>query len=216
MIHLLFSSPRLFKTIPLRFFILFILLFAASLFVLPDSLTHSDSSISRLRQQVGKEPSMPTLRGEEAIEHLKQQGSYNSLQEAMAAVKYQAKSQLNPQLAGVGAAQELSNRTNNLLAYVTADGIAVTSLSEEKKSWRLGLQMTGLGYGTNLSAVSSGAVSAKGNRVEIHHNSELRTPNSSNGLSTAIAASNTASPSTANRPRATSHRPPTPCACGWR
>src|SRR5262245_49731531 len=62
---------------------------------------------------------MPTLCGVEAIEHLKQQGSYQSLQEAMAAIKYEARWQPKPLLEGIEAAQELSNRANNLLAYVS-------------------------------------------------------------------------------------------------
>jgi len=130
-----------------------------SLFLLPERITHSSVAPSDSR--------MPTLTGGKAIDHLKQQGSYQSLQEAIAAVQYEAKWQPQPQLSGVGAAQELSNRANNLLAYVTAEGLEVTSLAGEKKSWRLGLKLTGLGYGANLSAVSSGAVSATGNRVEI-------------------------------------------------
>ena len=113
---------------------------------------------------------MPALQGDEAIEHLKQQGAYTSLQEAIGAVKYQATWQVSPQLAGVGAAYELKNATNNLLAYIGADGVQATSLSEKQKSWRLGLQVRDYGYGNRFSPISSGEVSAKGTGVEIKHN----------------------------------------------
>lgn len=41
----------------------------------------------------------PSLQGEKAIEHLKEQGAYDSLAEAMAAIKYEAKWQSKPKLA---------------------------------------------------------------------------------------------------------------------
>ena len=161
-----------------------IIRFALSLFLvsliisslLPLTRTRSDSNGQATDRTPPVEPAaaaMPSLKGEEAIEHLKEQGTYGSLKEAMAAVKYEARWQPAPQLAGVGAAYEMANRANNLLAYVTAEGIEVTALTEAKKPWRLGLKLTNYGYGANLSAVQSGEVRATGNRVEIVRDSGL-------------------------------------------
>ena len=116
---------------------------------------------------------MPTLEGAKAIEHLKQRGTYDSLQEAMAAVKYEAQWQPSPKLEGLGAAYELKNAKNNLLAYITADGLQATSLGETQKPWRLGLTLKNYGYGNSLSALQAGEVTSKGNRVEISRHSSL-------------------------------------------
>ncbi len=110
---------------------------------------------------------MPTLEGDKAIDHLKQQGTYDSLQEAMAAVKYQAQWQPAPRLEGVGAGYELKNAANNLLAYVDANGLQATSLEEAEKPWRLGLELKDYGYGDSLLSMQAGEVTAKGNRVSI-------------------------------------------------
>ncbi|HYV07857.1 MAG TPA: hypothetical protein VFB82_24915, partial [Blastocatellia bacterium] len=110
---------------------------------------------------------MPALHGERAIDHLKEQGAYDSLAEAMVAVNYQANWQPRPQLDNLGAAYEFKNTANNLLAYVNSDGIQVTSLGDAKKSWRLGLQLRAYGYGKTLGEVSSGELRANKNRVEI-------------------------------------------------
>jgi hypothetical protein len=152
---------------------------------------------SRLDSTVLAKPegeARPALQGEKAIEHLKEQGTYQSLAEAMAAVKYQANWQPRPQLENLGAAYELKNAANNLLAYVNGDGLQVTSLSDAKKSWRLGLQLKAYGYGNNLMAISAGEVTAKETRVEIKRNASRITHHSQNGTSTARAASNTGLP----------------------
>ncbi len=150
-----------------------IVISVACLVILP----RSHSNTTRAERPAAGEASMPALEGDKAIDHLKQQGTYNSLQEAMAAVKYEAKYQTQPRLAGLGAAYELSNRANNLLAYVTEGGIELTSLGGAAKPWRLGLKLTGFGFGTNLSSVSSGEVKASGNRVSIRK-SAIRSPQS--------------------------------------
>jgi hypothetical protein len=110
---------------------------------------------------------LPTLHGDQAIEQLQRQGSYGSLQEAIGAIKYEAALQPSPKIAGLGAAYEFKNPSNNLLAYITGDGINVTSLGDMEKDWRLGLRLTGYGYGTNLSSVQEGEVTASQNRVSI-------------------------------------------------
>ena len=125
--------------------------------------TRSDSGEARSP----KTETMPALRGEEAIEHLKEQGIYGSLQEAMAAVRYQAQWQTSPRLQGVGPSYEFKNANNNLLAYVTSEGLEVTSLGETPKAWRLGLRFKDYGYGEDHSLATPGEVTAENNRVSI-------------------------------------------------
>ena len=90
-----------------------------SLWLIPEKVGHSDSFVAAPTAR-GTAP-MPALQGQEAIDHLKQQGAYNSPQEAMAAARYEAQWQTSPKLQDLGAAYELKNVANQLLAYVNAD-----------------------------------------------------------------------------------------------
>ncbi len=134
---------------------------------LPASVTRSDSSNNTLAETSAASEAMPNLKGDEAIEHLKEHGTYNSLQEAMAATRYEARWQPFPQLSGVEPSYEFQNAANNLLAYITPDGIQATALGYKQKPWRLGLTLKDYGYGDDLSSVQPGEVKASQNRVSI-------------------------------------------------
>ena len=67
-------------------------------------------------------PMSPALRGQEAIDQLKQQGLYSSLQEAMAASRYKAEWQAQTALAEMQGAYELKNPAHNLRAFLTSNG----------------------------------------------------------------------------------------------
>ncbi len=110
---------------------------------------------------------MPALRGEEAVAHLKEQGTYDSLRQAMANVYYEANWQRTPLMQGVGEGYELKNPRHGLLAYVTGNDLQMGNLTQGKTSWRLGLRLKEYGYGKAVAAAARGAVNAKGNRVEI-------------------------------------------------
>ncbi len=144
-----------------------ILIGTVGLSFLPASVTRSDSSNKTLAETSAAIEAMPSLKGDEAIEHLKQQGTYDSLQEAMAATRYEARWQSFPQLSGLDPSYEFQNSANNLLAYITPDGIQATVLGDEKKSWRLGLTLKEYGYGDALLSVQPGEVKASQNRVSI-------------------------------------------------
>jgi hypothetical protein len=148
------------------------------IWLVPERVGHSDSSVSTSPMAGSATHSMPALSGQEAIDHLKQQGTYGSLQEAMAAARYEAQWQTSPKLQDLGAAYELKNAANGLLAYVNTDGLQVTSLSDDQtKPWRLGLKLEAFGYGEALSAIQAGEVKAQGNRVSIQK-SAIRNPQS--------------------------------------
>src|SRR5262245_16982521 len=122
---------------------LFILI---SLAFLPVALTRFNAKGQATDSKPLENGAMPALQGEEAIELLKEQGSYGSLAEAMSAIKYQATWQARPQIEGIGSAYEFKNAQHNLLAYIGTDGLQAAGLGEGKKSWRLGLRLKEYGY----------------------------------------------------------------------
>ena len=87
-----------------------------SLWLVPETVSHSDSSVPTPRGSAIANKSMTPLQGQEAIDRLKQQGAYNSLQEAMAAARYEPQWQTAPKIQGLGPAYELKNAANGLLA----------------------------------------------------------------------------------------------------
>ncbi len=151
--------------------LLLLILMAMTGLVLPGRISRLDSSSPSPASPTNT--AMPALKGDEAIEQLKQQGTYGSLQEAIAAVGYQATWQTSPKLDGIGAGFEFKNQPNNLLAYVTADGLHATALAGGKQSWRLDLKLQDYGYGQARSIVRAGELTAKANRVEIKRSAAL-------------------------------------------
>ena len=75
--------------------------------------------------------------------------------------------QSGPKADALGAAYELRNPANNLLASISTAGVQVTALNDDKAVWRLGLTLKGFGYAKQETAVGNGAMQAAGNRVEI-------------------------------------------------
>ncbi|HET8678278.1 MAG TPA: hypothetical protein VFO63_20930 [Blastocatellia bacterium] len=94
------------RTTIIRLAISLFLVILIGLWLLPLTSTRSDSNgqVTDSRPPVEQaSAAMPSLKGEEAIEYLKEQGTYGSLEEAMAAVKYEARWQPNPQLTNTAA-----------------------------------------------------------------------------------------------------------------
>ena len=126
---------------------------------------------------------LPTLRGEEAIQRLKQQGLYDSLQAAMAATWYQVNWQEKTELPNIGGAYQAANPAQGMSAYFTETTLHLAprqmdSHASGPQAWRTAMTLTGYGYGERLTAVGPGQVTANGNRVEIHHQSAIRNPQS--------------------------------------
>lgn len=115
-----------------------------------------------------QKPASSALRGKEAIDQLKDQGLYSSLQEAMTASRYKAEWQTQTVVAGLEGAFELKNPAHNLREYLTSSELRVASLSDEaQRAWQLGMKLIGYGYGPTLSSIATGEITAKENRVEI-------------------------------------------------
>ncbi|HMY76912.1 MAG TPA: FG-GAP repeat protein, partial [Blastocatellia bacterium] len=115
------------------------------------------------------------LRGEEAISHLKQEGSYDSLAAAMAATQYHFEwRQAMPKSpatfsAASGGAWQASNPAQGLNAWFDGNGLLLLPRQSQPGTpdWRLSLELTGYGYGESLTALSTGEMKTEGNRINI-------------------------------------------------
>src|SRR5688572_8663316 len=104
-------------------------------------------------------PPLPELRGQEAVEHLKQEGLYDSLAEAMAAAKYDADT-----LPTIDAYQ-FSNPAQGLRATFTSSGARLVS-SKGGRERELSVKLTGYGYGSRTAGLDSGKTIVSRNRIE--------------------------------------------------
>jgi hypothetical protein len=121
----------------------------------------------------------PALQGEAALNHLKEQGLYGSLHEAVTAARYGFYQE--PKQSGAWLAD---NPAQRLSARLTPDGLQVVTGGDEVGSHRLGMKLRSAGYGERQMAAKAGRMTASGARAEIHH--ELTQSQSSNPQSTII------------------------------
>ncbi len=120
----------------------------------------------------------PTLQGEKAVQHLKQQGLYDSLKEAVAATRYEIRWDDQPAGAEMPAAYHATNPAQRLSAYFTPTELRLVQLkaspagsdSETPKhsDWQAAMRLVGYGYGDNLVPVAAGELAAQEDRIEIH------------------------------------------------
>ena len=136
------------------------------------------ASLPSLRSQVNQTKiiapanSLPDLRGQAAVEHLKQEGLYDSLAEAMAAARY------NSDALASGDAYQFSNPSHNLRATFTSSGARVTS-SNGGRDRELTIKLIGYGYGSRMTGLYSRNIVAHQNRIEHEYSqSAIRNPQS--------------------------------------
>ncbi len=107
---------------------------------------------------------LPALQGEAALNHLKEQGLYGSLQEAVTAARFSFYQE--PKRRGAWLAY---NPAQRLSARLTSDGLQVVTGGDEGGSHRLGVKLRGAGYGERLMAAKAGRLTAIDARAEIRH-----------------------------------------------
>src|SRR6266511_3701842 len=107
---------------------------------------------------------LPALQGEAALNHLKEQGLYGSLQEAVTAARFSFYQE--PKRRGAWLAY---NPAQRLSARLTSDGLQVVTGGDEGGSHRLGVKLRGAGYGERLIAAKAGRLTAIDARAEIRH-----------------------------------------------
>ncbi len=112
----------------------------------------------RTIQSVQTNAASPVLRGKSALAHLKQNGSFDSLDAAVTSARYNTDAGQN----GVTA----QNDANDLRMNFTASGLQLSSTAKEN-SWRSDWQLSSLGYGSDQRPVASGDLQSHGNRVEL-------------------------------------------------
>ena len=107
----------------------------------------SQTPSAALSAPQGKEPQRPTLRGSAAIEQLKKDGQYDSLQAAMKQARYTVQ---RAEVTPLGrAAWHAPNPAHGYDAYVTEEGVSIALAQDSYVS----LTLRGVGYGGyNMSA----------------------------------------------------------------
>ncbi|MBI3426641.1 MAG: putative Ig domain-containing protein, partial [Acidobacteria bacterium] len=100
-----------------------------------------------------------TLHGAAAVEQLKQDGSYDSLNAALNATRYQVNQ--------TGSAWRAENPAQRLRAQFTPTEVRMTETQSSKPQWQFGMRLSGYGYGDQLAPVSAGTLTSNGSRVEI-------------------------------------------------
>jgi hypothetical protein len=102
---------------------------------------------------------LPDLHGHQAVEHLKQEGLYNTLAEAVAAARYNADPMPSPD------AYRFSNPAQALRATFTSSGARFVS-SKGRWDRELAIKLIGYGYGSRMTALDSRNIVARRNRIE--------------------------------------------------
>jgi FG-GAP repeat protein len=136
-------------------------------------------------QNANKSPNAPSgLQGEDAIRSLKEQGLYDSLQEAVAATRYELRWENAPARGALPPAYHAPNPAQQYDAYFTPIGLSLapskaasngvksaaasgeTDQPAEAPEWRATMRLIGYGYGEGLVTVGDAALEAQGNRIE--------------------------------------------------
>src|SRR5262245_46697883 len=102
---------------------------------------------------------LPELSGQAAVEHLKQEGLYGSLTEAVAAARYNADPLPSPDY------YEFSNPSQGIRATLGSSGARIT-MSKGGPAHKLIFKLIGYGYGSRRTAVYSQNIVASRNRIE--------------------------------------------------
>jgi hypothetical protein len=120
------------------------------------------------------------LQGEDAIRSLKEQGLYDSLQDAVAATRYEVRWEDRPAKGSLPPAYHAPNPAQRYDAYFTPNSLNLaprkaapddgafgeTAQAQETPEWRIAMRLIGHGYGENLLTAGVAALEARGNRIE--------------------------------------------------
>ena len=117
---------------------------------------------------------LPDLRGHEALEHLKQEGLYNTLAGAVTAARYNADGMLSPD------AYRFSNPAQGIRATFTSSGARFVS-SKGGRERELTFKLIGYGYGSRMMDLDSKNIVARRNRIE-HDYSNSAIPESQSAI----------------------------------
>lgn len=122
------------------------------------------------RLNAGPSGAPSALQGDQAVQQLKQLGLYDSLQEAVAATRYELRWEDRPALNGLAPAYHAPNPAHRLSGYFTSDGLHLApqkmpSEASDQAEWRATMTLIGYGYGENLLSAGVAELQARGNRI---------------------------------------------------
>ncbi|HND20012.1 MAG TPA: FG-GAP repeat protein, partial [Acidobacteriota bacterium] len=113
------------------------------------------------------QPDEPSLRGEAAIKHLQEQGTYQSLQEAVNRAQYDVLWRDQTPVKGLASgAFEAINQKQKFATWFTDDRIVVHPSHAGVPDWEFQFKFESLGYGATQYPVGPGKVSAELSKVE--------------------------------------------------
>ncbi|MEP7272317.1 MAG: FG-GAP repeat protein, partial [Acidobacteriota bacterium] len=125
----------------------------------------SDSKQSSTGQHsypIAERDSGLTLSGQPAVDYLKKQGLFDRIKASVEAGRYGISWQ-----SGTGTHQA-NNPTQNFQASFTCSGVEITPNQQNtQRRWQIGMELRGVGYGDDVSEITSGPVRASGNRIEL-------------------------------------------------
>ncbi|MGE0127866.1 MAG: putative Ig domain-containing protein [Blastocatellales bacterium] len=128
------------------------------------------------RPVTGQQTNPGALRGAAAIEQLKKDGQYESLQAAMDQARFSVSRAENTPLGR--AAWRAPNRSAGYDAYVTEEGVSLVvgqdGILSHKEAAMVSLHLRGIGYGEALQAVAPGEVSGDKQTINITRGGGLR------------------------------------------
>ena len=119
--------------------------------------------------------SLPPLRGDEAVASLKQQGLYDSLQQAMAATRYRI-SLDESRSKDSKVAYRAPNPAQGFDALFTQQGMtiqprAAANQAAQSACWQTAVSLVGYGYKNDFVTLAAPALEAQDDRIELSHES---------------------------------------------
>jgi hypothetical protein len=119
-------------------------------------------------------PSLPSLRGDEAIDSLKQQGLYDSLQQAMDRTRYRISLESDSKNSQV--IYRAPNPAQGFDALFTRHATSIqprqpADKTAQRPSWQTALSLIGYGYKNDFVILSAHELEALDNRIELRHES---------------------------------------------
>jgi FG-GAP repeat len=112
----------------------------------------------------------PPLHGEPALQQLKKDGQYESLQAAVNQARFSVSPTVHSPLGG--AAWRAPNPVAGYDAYVTESRVSI-AISDDSKS-SVSLSLHSFGYGSDLQPVGSGEVSGAGQTIQVRRSGSLQ------------------------------------------
>ena len=120
---------------------------------------------------------LPALQGEKAVQHLKEQGLYDSLQKAVEATRYEMRWEEQPALGNLPPSYYAPNPAQQLNAYFTPQGLHLAPQrisrdetdiqgTSDQGAWQAEMKLIGYGYGESPLPVGPAELVAAENRIE--------------------------------------------------